>query len=53
MGGGTIANGVKVWEYGGAAPDNLTATMQHTVSMITYKGIRAAGLQQFFTISGS
>jgi hypothetical protein len=53
MGGGTIANGVKVWEYGGAAPDNLTATMQHTVSMITYKGIRCAGLQQFFTISGS
>lgn len=53
MGGGTIANGVKVWEYGGGAPNNLTATMQHTVSMITYKGIRAAGLQQFFTVSGS
>lgn len=53
MGGGTIANGVKVWEYGGAAPDNLTATMQHTVSMITYKAVRAAGLQQFFTVSGS
>jgi hypothetical protein len=53
MGGGTIANGVKVWEYGGAAPNNLTATMQHTVSMIKYPGIRAAGLQQFFTISGS
>lgn len=53
MGGGVIANGVKVWEYGGGAPQNLTATMQHTVSMITYKGIRAAGLQQFFTVSGS
>jgi len=53
MGGGVIANGVKVWEYGGAAPDNLTATMQHTVSMITYKAVRAAGLQQFFTVSGS
>lgn len=53
MGGGTIANGVKVWEYGGAAPDNLTATMQHTVSMITYKAVRAAGLAQFFTVSGS
>lgn len=53
MGGGTIANGVKVWEYGGAAPANMTATMQHTVSMITYKGVRAAGLNQFFTVSGS
>lgn len=53
MGGGTIANGVKVWQYGGAAPDNLTATMQHTVSMITYKGIRCANMQQFFTVSGS
>ena len=53
MGGGTIANGVKVWEYGAGAPENLTATMQHTVSMITYKGIRLAGAQQFFTVSGS
>lgn len=53
MGGGTIANGVKVWEYGGAAPDNLTATMQHTVSMICYKAVRAAGLNQFFTVQGS
>lgn len=52
-GGGTIANGVKVWQYGGAAPENLTATMQDTVSMITYRAIRAAGLQQFFTVSGS
>jgi len=53
MGGGTIANGVKVWEYGGAAPNNLTGTMQHTVSMISYEGIRAAGINQFFTVSGS
>ena len=53
MGGGTIANGVKVWEYGGGAEQNMTATMEHTVSMICYKGVRAAGLQQFFTVSGS
>jgi hypothetical protein len=53
MGAGTIANGVKVWEYGGAAPDNLTGTMDHTVSMIAYEGIRSAGLNQFFTVSGS
>lgn len=53
MGGGTIANGVKVWEYGAGAPANLTATMQHTVSMITYKGIRLSQASQFFTISGS
>jgi len=53
MGGGTIANGVKVWQYGGAAEENMTATMDHTVSMITYKAVRAAGLQQFFTVSGS
>ena len=53
MGGGTIANGVKVWQYGGAADENMTGTMDHTVSMITYKAVRAAGLQQFFTVSGS
>ena len=53
MGGGVIANGVKVWQYGGAADENMTGTMNHTVSMITYQGVRAAGLQQFFTVSGS
>lgn len=53
MGGGVISNGIKVWQYGGGAPENLTATMQHTVSMITYRAIRASGLAQFFTVSGS
>lgn len=53
MGGGVISNGVKVWEYGGGAPQNLTATMQHTVSMICYKGARVAGATQFFTVTGS
>lgn len=53
IGGGTIANGVKIWQYGGAAEENLTPTMDHTVSMICYKGIRLAGAQQFFTVSGS
>lgn len=52
-GGGTIANGIKVWQYGGAAPDNLTATMKDTVSMIAYKGIRLMGAVQFFTVQGS
>ena len=53
MGGGTINNGVKVWEYGGASPAANTATMTDTVSMITYKGIRCSALNQFFTVSGS
>lgn len=53
VGGGTISNGVKIWEYGGAAPTNLTATMQHTVSMIKYPGMRVAGINQFFTVTGS
>lgn len=53
MGGGTIANGVKVWEFGGNAEVNQTGTLNHTVSMVTYQGIRAAGLSQFFTVSGS
>jgi len=53
LGGGTISNGVKVWEFGGNADVNMTGTLDHTVSMVTYKGVRAAGLQQFFTVSGS
>lgn len=53
LGGGTIANGVKVWEFGGNAEKNQTGTLNHTVSLVTMKAIRAAGLQQFFTVSGS
>lgn len=53
LGGGTIANGVKVWEFGANAEQNMTGTLDHTVSMVCYKAIRAAGLQQFFTVSGS
>jgi len=53
LGGGTIANGVKVWEFGGNADVNMTGTLNHTVSMVTYKAVRAAGLNQFFTVSGS
>jgi hypothetical protein len=53
LGGGTIANGVKVWEFGGNAERNMTGTLNHTVSMVTYKGMRCAGLNQFFTVSGS
>ncbi len=53
MGGGTIANGVKVWEFGGNSEVNMTGTLDHTVSMVAYKAVRAAGLQQFFTVTGS
>lgn len=53
LGGGTIANGVKVWEFGGNSEDNMTGTLDHTVSMVTYQAVRAAGLKQFFTVSGS
>ena len=52
-GGGTISNAIKVWQYGGASPAANSATMNDTVSMITYRAIRAAGLNQFFTVSGS
>lgn len=52
-GGGSKGNGIKVWEYGGAARDNMTGTMKHTVSMICYRGIRLMGAQQFFTVVGS
>lgn len=52
-GGGTIQNGIKVWEYGGAANENMTGTMNHTVSMITYRGLRLSQASQFFTVSGS
>lgn len=53
LGGGTKANGIKVWQYGGEADENMNGTLTRTVSMVTYQGIRASGLQQFFTVSGS
>ena len=53
LGGGTIANGVKVWEFGGNAEKNQTGTLNHTVSLVTMQAVRAAGISQFFTVSGS
>lgn len=53
LGGGTISNGIQVWEYGANAKTNMTAVKKHTVSMIKYAGIRLCNAVQFFTVAGS
>jgi len=50
--GGTIANGIKVWEYGANSPQATTPVLEHGVSMVTYRGLRAAAINQFVLVEG-
>jgi hypothetical protein len=49
--GGSVGNGIRVWAYGGGSVNATDGTMRDKVSMITYRGIRTAGANQFLTIS--
>jgi hypothetical protein len=49
--GGTVGNGIRVWTYGGGSTNPTDGTMQDNLAMITYKGIRVAGANQFVIVS--
>ncbi len=48
--GGTIANGIRVWEHGGGSRNPSNGKMVDYIEMISYKAVRAAGLNQFMVI---
>lgn len=45
--GGTIGNGIRVWQHGGASEKATTGKMVDYVEMICYKSIRARAANQF------
>lgn len=51
--GGTIGNGIRVWQYGGGSRAANSGTMQDNVSMIAYRGIRCVAANQFVIVEGA
>ena len=51
--GGTIGNGIRVWQWGGASMNPTTGTMNDNVEMICYRGTRVAGANQFVIVQAS
>lgn len=51
--GGTIGNGIRVWQWGGGSQNPTTGTMNDNVEMITYRGTRVCAANQFVNIQGS
>jgi hypothetical protein len=49
---GSVGNGIRVWRYGGGSPNATDGTMVDKVAMVSYKGVRAAAVNQFQTIVG-
>lgn len=49
--GGTIGNGIRVWQYGGGSQNPTDGTMRDQVAMITYRGVRVCAANQFVIVS--
>lgn len=48
--GGTIGNGIRVWQHGGGSIQATNGEMKDNVEMITYRGSRVAGANQFILV---
>ena len=51
--GGTIGNGIRVWQWGGASQNPTTGTMNDNVEMITYRSTRVCAANQFVIVQGA
>lgn len=51
--GGTVGNGIRVWQWGGASQNPTTGTMNDNVEMITYRGSRVVAANQFVILQGA
>lgn len=51
QGGGTVGNGIRVWQWGGGSLNPSDGTVRDHVSMITYKSIRVCAPNQFVIVS--
>ena len=51
--GGTIGNGIRVWQWGGGSVNPTDGTLRDHVEMITYRSIRVCSANQFIQVSGS
>lgn len=51
QGGGTVGNGIRVWQWGGGSLNPSDGTVRDHVSMITYRSIRVCAPNQFVIVS--
>ena len=51
--GGTVGNGIRVWQYGGGSRNPTDGTMNDKVSMITYRGMRIVAANQFVVVDAA
>jgi hypothetical protein len=48
--GGTVGNGIRVWQHGGGSKNPTNGTMEDKVEMITYRGLRVVAANQFMIV---
>jgi len=51
--GGTIGNGIRVWQWGGGSMNPTDGTMRDHVEMITYRGLRVCAANQFIVVQSA
>ncbi len=51
QGGGSVGNGIRVWQWGGGSMNPSDGTLRDHVSMVKYTGIRVCASNQFVIVS--
>lgn len=51
--GGSIGNGIRVWQHGGGSQNPTDGTMRDYVEMLCYRGMRVVAANQFLTVKAS
>lgn len=49
--GGTVGNGIRVWQWGGGSMNPTDGTLRDHVEMVTYRGLRVCAANQFVVVS--
>ena len=53
IGGGTVGNGIRVWQWGGASLNPTTGTLNDNVEMVTYRALRVTAANQFVIVQAA
>lgn len=51
QGGGSVGNGIRVWQWGGGSMNPSDGTLRDHVSMVKYTGLRVCAANQFVIVS--
>ena len=51
VGGGSVGNGIRVWQWGGGSMNATDGTLRDHVSMVKYCGLRVCAANQFVIVS--